>query len=307
TAFSIAQETLAKQGNTDKAFLMKVVKRTAFNQARTVKQVELAPEPTQERGPRAEAVSEEAVSQIHEAIKNLPEAQSKVFTAKLQNPNKTNAELAEDLGMTEGSVRMAITRGRQALAEFIREQGIGERMAPGASNIRELKNARYTLASDIYEGLRQTGELDRATWEKNVLREYGDIFDQQQLDDAWAVAQEASSQFQEAKGRKPMLKIIDQMTGAKPGEGITSIKNEQADIERRARGLPAAMKAARRAQVGLWDETMRYMEENPRAQSELISELNRDTRRTVNDLELMMLTHAKIEAENQYEEALKSV
>jgi hypothetical protein len=180
-------------------------------------------------------------------------------------------------------------------------------MAPGASNIRELQNARYTLASDIYEGLRQTKQLDRQTWEKNVLREYGDIFDQQQLDDAWAISQEASRQFQEAKGRKPMGKIIDQLTGAKPGEGVTSIKNEQADAERRARGLPAAMKAARRAQVGLWDETMRYLEENPRAQTKLISRLNHDTRSVVNDRDLMILTHAKIEAENQYEEALKDV
>lgn len=308
-AASDAQREMAEKGITDPKQFIGTARNRGIDQQRAAKKTvpqEAAPEPTTQTGPRAEAVARETASSIEEVISTMPETDQKVMRAYMESGG-TDQEVARDTNLTLDQVKKAKSRARQTLAQFVRSQGIGSRMAPGASNVRELQNARFTLASDIYEGLRQTGELSRSTWEKNVLREYGDIFDQQQLDEAWAVSQEVSSQFQEGKGRKPIPKIIDQLTGAKPGEGVTSIKNAQADIERRTRGLPAAMKAARRAQVGLWDETIRHMEENPQAQRELISRLNQDTRLTVNDRDLMMLTHAKLEAENRYEEALKAV
>lgn len=316
-AVSEAQLQISQKGSSDKALFLDTVRKQALKQLEreTAKKRGGKLEPSQieeetvaeTRGPRAESVSMEDVSSIEEAITRLPESQSKVMRALVENPGVSDLELSEITGLSVDAAKQAKSRARNTLREFIRKQGIGERMAPGASNIKELQKARYTLASDIYEGLRQTKELDRATWEKNMEREYGDIMSPEEINDAWYIAQAASEEYNQKGQRKPFPAIIEQMLGGQKGEGTTSIKNKVEDQERRSRGLPAAMQAARRSHVSVWDDAMRQMQENPQSQSELVSRLKENPRATVNDLELTMLLHKKIETENRYEAALESV
>jgi hypothetical protein len=295
-----------------RALFLEAARRQALKQQekRGVKQttpLEEADEPVTETGPRAETISKESASSIQEAIAQMPDNDRRVMEAMMEDPSLSIEELVSQTKLTPDQVKKARQNARQALRKFVKSQGIGERMAPGASNIREIRNARYTLASDIYEGLRSAGQLTRDTWEKNILREYGDIFDQQHLDDAWAVAQEASESFHESKGQKPMSKVIDELTGATTGEGITGIRNKQADIERRKRGLPAAMAAARRTHLAVWDEAMRMMDESPQLQSDTIRKYKDNPDQVPTDTETAILLHAQIEAENRYDQAIDEV
>lgn len=305
SAASEAQIELSNQGKADPALFVTAARRKGLDQARKAKPQEEVGEVPTERGPRAETVSQEEVGTIQEAVGKLPENDRKVMESLMDDPSLTAEEVAEQHSLTVDQVKKAKQRAREVLKEFIRSQGIGTRMAPGASSIREIRNARYVAGADIYQGLKESGQLTRATWEKNMNRLYEDVFDQEELDNVWAVAQYAEEEGKET--RKPFIKIIDQISGGESGTGLTSIKNAQADVERRARGMPAAMEAARRTQPAVWDEAIRNMEEKPQFQSQLISRLRNDPRSTVNDLELMTLLHAKVEAENAYERAIEGV
>lgn len=305
SAASEAQIELSNQGKADPALFVTAARRKGLDQAKKAKPQEEVGEVPTERGPRAAAVSQEEVGSIQEAVSKLPENDRKVMESLMDDPSLTAEEVAEQHSLTVDQVKKAKSRAREVLKEFIRSQGIGTRMAPGASSIREIRNARYVAGADIYQGLKESGQLTRATWEKNMNRLYEDVFDQEELDNVWAVAQYAEENRKETG--KPFIKIIDQISGGESGTGLTSIKNAQADVERRARGLPQAMAAARRTQPGVWDEAIRNMEEKPQFQSQLISRLRNDPRSTVNDLELMTLLHAKVEAENAYERAIEGV
>lgn len=258
-------------------------------------------------GPRAEAVSREAVSSIEEAVEAMPEADRNVMRAMMDDPTLGIEQLAAQTNLTPDQVKKAKARARETLKQFVRSQGIGERMAPGASNIQELKRAQYIAASDIYEGLRQTNQLDLATFEKNLTREYEDLFTPEEISQVFAVAAEASEQFQASKGRKPFPAIISELLGGPIGEGETSIANKRADAERRKRGLPAAMSAARRSHPVVWDEAMRMMDENAQLSSQTASKFRDDPTLVPNDTETAILLYRQIAAENAYDSAVDDV
>lgn len=311
-AASKAQDEIAKQvasGTTTldnpRALFMKAARLQGLKQSNPVAEAVEEPEAVTERGPRAEAVSQEAVQSIQDVVSSMPDNDRKVMEALMES-SRTDEQLSKDLGMTVDQVKKAKSRGREALRQFIKKQGIGEKLGPGAANQREFDKARYLIAADIYQELKGIDSLSKTAFEDRMSK-YEDVFTEEQVENAWAVAVEAGQQFEESGGRKPLPVILDQLMGAKPGEGVTAIKNAQADKERAARGLPPAVQVARRADPQLWDETQRYMEDNKQAQAELIERLKANPRSTVNDLELMMLLDAKIKEENRYSELLDRV
>ncbi|MFI5222630.1 MAG: hypothetical protein ACHQX3_00045 [Nitrospirales bacterium] len=83
----------------------------------------------------------------------------------------------------------------------------------------------------------------------------------------------------------------------------TSNKNATVDAERKARGLPPMMQAERQSNQAAWDEAMRAVDENPRVQDELITELASEPR-AVTPTENAMLMHRRIDLRNEYEKAL---
>lgn len=257
-------------------------------------------------GPRAELVAKESAKSIQDVVDAMPENDQKVMNAFMVDPSLTIEEMAEETGLTVDQVKKAKARGRKELEQFVRSQNIGDRMAPGASNIRELKNAQLTLASDIYEGLRQSDQLTKETFQKNVEQQYPELFTQEQVDEMWTLAGMASESFRESGGRKPMNKVIDQMTGGKMREGETSRKNEIADQQRRARGLPAAMQAARKSHQSVWDEAMRAIDYDPQLQSNTVAKF-KDSNEVPTDFESAILLHATIEAENKFDDAVDRV
>lgn len=259
------------------------------------------------RGPRAESVSQEDIQTIEQAVESLPESERNVMKLMVDNPGMSDAEIGKQVGLTENAVRQAKFRARNKLKEFIKSRGIGERMAPGAANEKEFQRARYIAGTDIYMGLESAGQLTRETWERNMERIYEDAFTPEQLDDAWRVVQLAAHEAKET--RKPVTSVISQMMGVEKGrEGITALKNAQADRERRERGLPAAFDSARRTQPSVWDEAMRENDETlGKAEEAVIDKLRADFRAVLNDKELFHLLHAKIDAENRYDEAVEQV
>lgn len=289
-----------------KSLFLEAARRQAGKQKTPVAEPTEEPEAVTERGPRAEAISRETAKSIQEVVASMPENDRKVMEAMMEE-SRTDEQLSEDLGLTIDQVKKAKSRARESLKQFIQREGIGERMLPGAASKREFQRARYIAASDIYEGLRASKQLDRSTWEKNINRIYEDLFTQEQLDEAWAVSQEASQQFQDAKGRKPFSSIIDQLLGEQAGTGVTGIRNKQADIERRKRGLPAAMEAARRSHPFVWDEAMRQMDENPQLQEETVNKFRENPFDTPSDVENAILLHRQIDLENQYDRAVDEI
>lgn len=258
------------------------------------------------RGPRAAAVSEEDVQSIEQAISTLPEGERKVMQLMVEQPGISDADLASQTGLNENAVRQAKFRARNKLKDFIRKQGIGERMAPGAANVTEFRRARLIAATDIYQGLEGSGQLTREVWERNMERIYEDTFTPEEYNELWVMGQEASRQAKE--GNKPVSAVISQMLGIQKGrEGYTALKNEMGDKERHERGLSASYDVARRSQPSVWDEAMRRMDQDPKYQESVINKLRADPRTTLNDVEIMTLLHAKIDAQNEYDSAVDRV
>lgn len=79
----------------------------------------------------------------------------------------------------------------------------------------------------------------------------------------------------------------------------TSIKNATVDQERIARGLPPAMKAARRSFGEVWDTAMAKIDQDPTVTQRLVDSL-RDKPRALTDVEDALLLHRQIELQNEY-------
>jgi hypothetical protein len=213
----------------------------------------------------------------------------------------------------KGMSKADLKRLEQIEAALPAEAPVAERPLPqaaGASNIRELQQQQNTFAADVYQGLASAegSAPSRETWERNFLRHYPELEgDVSSIDRAWTIAQEASRIFDESGGRKPMPAVVAEVMGEIRGLGVTGIKNRMVDIERRKRNLPAAMEAARRAWKGVWDEAMRYMDENPQAQDELIERLRQDPFTMMRDRETAMLLQRQIDLENRHDSAVERV
>lgn len=182
--------------------------------------------------------------------------------------------------------------------------------AAGASNITELQESQNVFAADVFTGLaRADGETpSRDHWQSNFLRHYPELEDDAvALDRAWTVAQAAHDAFVKERGRKPMPAVVQELMGAQRGAGVTGIKNDQTDIVARERNLPARMAAARRPHPYVWDEAMRYMEENPQAQDGLVQRLREDPFSTVTDRETAMLLQRQIDLETKFDSAVERV
>jgi RNA polymerase sigma factor (sigma-70 family) len=284
-------------GLISKAVREKTLNKIKSEQARSARQEAVAPPEVTTVGPRAETVVSEDVKTIEQALDKLPGNQGKAI--RLTAEGKTNAQIASELGITEGAVEQTKARARQAMKEFIRSMGIGERLAPGAANELEFRRARYIAATDIYRSTENQTEFER-----EMSRIYEDTFTPEDIRDAYKVAQFISEQ----KGTKSVPDVVSQLLGIqKTGEGITAIKNKQVDAERKARGEPPLMSSARKSEDQLWDEMVRKMEEDRNWQGNLLDRLRQNPRTILSDVETMAVLHAKIEADNDYAEATKAV
>lgn len=81
---------------------------------------------------------------------------------------------------------------------------------------------------------------------------------------------------------------------------ITSIKNEQVDAERVARGLEPALEPARKAFGKSWDEATAKVDSNPDYPTELVNEL-RAKPRALTDVEDATLLHRQVDLQNQFD------
>ena len=89
-----------------------------------------------------------------------------------------------------------------------------------------------------------------------------------------------------------------------PTPTVTGIKNAIVDVDRVKRGLPPAMETARRSFGAVWDEAMRRIESNGDDGQETTDQLiarSLETPSPHNDVEVAMLTHRKIDLENQFD------
>lgn len=288
-------------GLVSKAIRERTLNAIRSEQARAARQeAQEAPEVTT-RGPRAETISTEDIGEIGKALDRLPGNQGTMI--RMTAEGLSDAEIASKLNTTPEAVRTNKHRARQVMKEFIRSQGIGERLGPGAANQAEFRRAQYIAATDML------GESkNRAEWQEKMETAYEDAFSPRELDQVYAIAQEARAQFKESGGRKPIPAIISEMIGlTEPGKGQTGIANKYADQERAKRGLPPAMKVARRSQPKVWDEAMRQMDQDPQYLGNLVDKLKRDPRESITDAETAMLLHEQISRENAYDRAVDQV
>jgi hypothetical protein len=95
-------------------------------------------------------------------------------------------------------------------------------------------------------------------------------------------------------------------TAEKNPQTPTGIRNKIVDREREARGLAPAMTEARRSFGDVWDKTLQKIDDNPRAQDDLIAELKQKPR-AVTDEEDAMLLHRQIDLQNQFNKTSESV
>lgn len=79
----------------------------------------------------------------------------------------------------------------------------------------------------------------------------------------------------------------------------TGIKNAVVDAERAKRGLPPAMRAAKRTFGEVWDEAMARVDQDPDITVRLVDELATKPR-AVTDLEDALLLHRQIDLQNEY-------
>lgn len=182
--------------------------------------------------------------------------------------------------------------------------------AAGASNIRELQQQQAVFAGEVYSGLERAEGTppERDVWERNFLRHYPELEgDVAAIDRNWTMAQEAGRIFREAGGNKPMSAIIGELEGELRGLGVTGIKNRQADIVRRERGLPAAFQQARRAFGRVWDEAMRRIDDDPQLQDRLVERLRKDPMAIVEDWETAALLQRQIDLENRFDSSVDAV
>lgn len=266
-------------------------------------EVETVPEGKTDVGPRAEVVAKESAKSIQDVVDAMPENDRKVMTAFMQDHTLTNEEVAEDTGLTVDQVKKAKARAKKSLEEFIRSQSIGERMAPGASNIRELKIAQATLAATAFNEMQSEGTLTREAWENRMNEEYPDLFSQEDLQQLWELSNIAAQEFREKGGRKPMSKIIDQLTGAYAGEGTTGLRRSVTDKQREEMGLTPAKKEAKRSLPHVWDEAMKKIEDDPYLEATTL-EKYRNSDEVPTDTEKAIILNAKIEAENRLAQAV---
>lgn len=183
-------------------------------------------------------------------------------------------------------------------------------LGPGAANIEEMNQRRFVAAADILAGLQWTQQepVGREQWERNFMRAYPELEgDTAALDAAWEAAQPAAQQFAENEGRQPMPAVVAQQRGAPVGEGQTSLKNAVADEERRRRGLPPAMQAARQSNAAAWDEAMRVMDERPNAQADLIARQRANPMTPTDNVEQMILLHRTVELENAFDDSVDDI
>lgn len=85
-------------------------------------------------------------------------------------------------------------------------------------------------------------------------------------------------------------------------QSITSIKNEQVDLERQQRGLPAVTPIAKRGFGEVWDQAAAKIDANPNYPDELISELQHKPR-ALTDVEDAALLHRQVDLQNQFAKA----
>lgn len=85
-------------------------------------------------------------------------------------------------------------------------------------------------------------------------------------------------------------------------QSITSIKNEQVDLERKQRGLPAVTPIARRGFGEVWDQAAAKIDANQNYPDELISELQNKPR-ALSDVEDATLLHRQVDLQNQFAKA----
>ena len=256
-----------------------------------------SPTPVAEEAPPAEPVDAPLVQSVAPSVEaplDLPSVDSIETLPEVEQgqPIESTSEQPLDLEPVEETATEPMSPG------------------PGASGESEILNTRHTFATDVLIGLSEAkGEpATRQEWEKQFVRQYPELWDDTDaLESAWEVAQQASKASADTMGRKPVPALVGQLSGETAGEGITGIRNKQADEERRARGLPAAMEPARRSNGRVWDEAMRHMDGNPQAQSELVQRLRDDPMATVDDRETAMLLHRQIELENRYDRAVDEV
>lgn len=182
--------------------------------------------------------------------------------------------------------------------------------AAGASNIKELQQEQGTFAATVYAGLAKAdgAEPSRDVWERNFLRHYPELEgDVDALNRNWTMAQEAFPRFRDSAERKPMSAVIGEIMGELRGQGVTGIKNRQADIVRRQRGLPAAYQQARRAWGPTWDLAMRKIDDDPQLQDRLVKRLRDNPDAVVEDWEIAALLHRQIDLENRFDAAVDRV
>lgn len=116
----------------------------------------------------------------------------------------------------------------------------------------------------------------------------------------------------EADSEKVLTPDMTGMGAATPSEferqpeTSTGIKNAKVDADRERMGMPPAMQPARRSFGRVWDEAMAVIDDNPRAQDDLISEL-KDDPRPVKDFENAMLLHRKIDLQNEFDKEAQDI
>jgi RNA polymerase sigma factor (sigma-70 family) len=283
-------------GLVSKAVREKTLNKIKSEQARSARQEAVAPPEVTTVGPRTETVVSEDVKTIEQALDKLPGNQGKAI--RLTAEGKTNAQIASELGITEGAVEQTKARARQAMKEFIRSMGIGERLAPGAANELEFQRARYIAATDLYQE-----SSSREEWEGKMNQVYEGAFNQTELDNAYAAAQLIS----EHKGTKSVSDMASQLLGLQQaGEGFTSITNKRIDKERMERGAPPITGLLKKSNPELWGEMSRTLDRDPQFQGNLVSRVLNDPTQPVSDLDQLALLHNQIGAKNDYDKATKA-
>jgi hypothetical protein len=85
-------------------------------------------------------------------------------------------------------------------------------------------------------------------------------------------------------------------------QSITSIKNEQVDTERSARGLPSVVQPARKAFGESWEQATKKIDEDPGYPDRLVEELKAKPR-ALNDVEDATLLHRQVDLQNQFQKS----
>lgn len=182
-------------------------------------------------------------------------------------------------------------------------------LSMGGATPTEYDINRTINGADIYNGLYKANgeEPTKEQWQSNFEKVHPDL-EQSEYDDLYEKSKQASHDFDESNGDKPMPQVVGQLLTPKAkenfqGEGeppVTGTKQATVEAERKASGLPALEPGTSTSERQTFEEASRQNQDDPQLANRLVAELTNKTRSTT-PVERAVLAIHRIALKNRFD------